>query len=374
MSKVILEVNSIPFTGFDGISVTRSIDTGSGVFQFSATKKQGQKFPIRVGDRVAVKLESKTVLTGFVEKRRARVTADSNVITLSGRGKIADFIDSSLQGDLSFTGTVSLKTIIERVIEDVQADLEPSERIQVIDASGGIVDFNGQEIEATETDTKAFAFIEKLAKKRQVLITTNGLGNIVITRGLGRTIKTHLIHVENGTNNNVLASELDDDHSNIFHKYIVKSADNYSANPTGSVTDGEVATNRKGVSTDNAIRRSRTLVINAESASDDQTSTQRAVWKQNFERAKSRTYAATVVGFLAEKDGFVWEPNFLVNINDDVVEEDGIRAQMLIKSVTYNLSNQNGATTTLEFVVKDAYSLQAEQDARDANANQIGGF
>jgi prophage tail gpP-like protein len=365
--KAVVEVNNIPFTGFQSITVTRSIETGSGTFQISATKKEGQKFPIKNGSKIVIKLAGHTVITGFIEKRSGRADSNSNIISLAGRGKIQDVIDCSLQGDQTFTGSTSLKTIIERVIKDVGID------IQVIDGSGGIEDFDGQEIEATESDTKAFAFIEKLAKKRQVLITTNGEGNIVITRGLGRHIDTHLIHIENGKNNNVKEATLDEDHSNRFHKYIVKSADNPSADSGGGVKDPKVATNREGISIDNEIRKSRTLVINAESASDNQTSTERAVWKQNFERAKSKTYTATVAGFLAEKDGKVWEPNFLVNINDDVVEEGGIRAQMLIKSVTYNLSNEGGATTTLEFVVKDAYRLQAEQDAIEANANKIGG-
>ncbi len=292
MSKVILEVNNIPFTGFKSMTVTRSIDTGTGTFGFVTTPGQDDMFPIDVEQKCIVKLEDQAVLTGFIEQRRIGNTNDANPFNISGRGRINDIIDSNVVGVLTFTGGISLKEIATRIIANVQADLKPSERIQVIDGSGGIDNFDESEIEALTVETKAFAFIEKLAKKRQVLLTTDGKGDLILTRGLGRIIKTHLISIKGDPDNknNILASAVDKNHSQRFHRYIVKSQDNFAADSApGTSTTGELATNREGESIDNAIRRSRTLVINAESASDDFTSEQRAIWKQNFLRANSLT-------------------------------------------------------------------------------------
>lgn len=59
-----------------------------------------------------------------------------------------------------------------------------------------------------------------------------------------------------------------------------------------------------------------------------------------------------------------------MRIDDDFAQINGF---MLIKDVVYNQSINEGSTTDINFVVNDAYTLQAQQDAINAKANQLGG-
>ena len=95
----------------------------------------------------------------------------------------------------------------------------------------------------------------------------------------------------------------------------------------------------------------------------------RATWEANIRRARSFEYEATVQGHSRNAQGDIWRVNQLVRVLDQFA---GIDAILLIKKVSFESSLNSGNTTKLCMVVKDAYSLQAEQDAREARANTQG--
>jgi len=365
-NEVFLEVNGISFEGFLSVSVSRSIETISGTFNFVATVDSNNSFPFNVGDPVTVKLDQTPVINGYIEKIDVQYGAQAHTITVSGRDKTADIIDSSIDENLTFEGTITLQQIITNVLGSLGIT-----DISVIDESGGIDPFTDKEREAGGIGLPAFEFIEKYARKRQVFLTTDGDGNIVITRASGNAISTELLNELRGASNNILSANCSFDFSQRFNKYIAKSQLNPSiVGNDGTTTDSTALVNQKGEATpDSEIRSTRQLVFNAETSTPSQTAADRATWEANIRRARSVIYQTTVFGFVAQADGLVWQPNYLVKINDQFAD---VNAQMLIKSVTYNKSLQ-GTTTTIDFVVKDAYTLQAEQNAVEATANQLGG-
>ena len=283
-------------------------------------------------------------------------SAESDTLEVCGRDRTADFIDSGYDGNFEFSGTIHPKTIIERVLKTAGLTT-----IKVIDSVGDIKVFKN-ELLSGAIGEKCFEFCEKYCRKRQVLLTCDGNGNLVLTRASKKLIKTVLLHKLNGTNNNVKSARYTDDDTERFAKVIIKS----QYNP--SITDEAPQMDLEGKATDTLIRPTRKLLVVSESSSDIFTSAQRAAWEVNIRRARGLTYDCVVYGHSAEADGRIWEPNMLVQVYD---ERAAINAQMLIKSVTYNQSNEGGSTTALCCVVPDAFTLAAVMAANTAAANEV---
>ena len=94
-------------------------------------------------------------------------------MTFSGRSKTADLIDSYLVGKLSFAKGTTLKTIIETVLKDLNLNIQVKETLSVSPFS---------EVVSAKRGDKALDFILKYARKKQVLVTNDGDGNILITQ------------------------------------------------------------------------------------------------------------------------------------------------------------------------------------------------
>jgi prophage tail gpP-like protein len=362
MASILLEVNGVSYEGFTSIGVTRTIEAVSGSFNFETTINNSSAFPIKVGDSCRVIVEGVPVLTGFVEVVNVNYSAGAHSIAIQGRDRTADVIDSSLQEEIHFEGTISLVRIIQRVLSNLGII-----DIGVTDLTGGIEDFT--ERESGEIGMSAFEFIEQYARKRQVLLTTDGAGNIGIIRGAGVSISSRLKNVVGSSDSNILRSNVSYDYAGRFGKYIVESQGNPSLPDDGGEKGAATVVERSGEAVDSKVRSTRILTLNAESSLDSQTDKQRAQWEANIRRSRSQTYSATLQGFLAPSDGIIWAPNQLVNIQDDFAD---INAIMLVKSVTYSQSLDEGSITELQFVVKDSYTLQAEQNALEANVNKLG--
>lgn len=361
---ITLEVNGASFNGFTDITVSRSIETMASTFNFTATINNQSTFPIKVNDACKVVIGKVFVINGFVEAVSVNYSPSSHAIQISGRDRTADVIDSSVVGNVSFIAPIAFEQVIRNVLDNLGL-----KNIKVLNQAGDIAIFTEGEIISGEIGMSAFDFIEEYARKRQVLLTTDGAGNILLTRGSGQVITTMLLNQLGGDRNNIKSSTTNYDNSQRYNSYTVESQINLSGEFSGEV-DINTAVDQQGVAPiDSEIRATRQLVINAEVSSDIQTATERANWEANIRRARSFTYNVKVQGFFAEEDKRLWQPNFLVKVIDDFAS---INAFLLIKNVTYNFSNDGGSTTSIDFVVKDAYTLQALQDKLDQQANELG--
>ena len=228
--------------------------------------------------------------------------------------------------------------------------------------------FNSSEIQSGKIGSTYFSFIDKLAKLRQVILTTDGQGNIVIDRSSQRRIKTVLLSQYGNNQSNILSSSSTFDNTKRFSVYRSYS----QGNPLGNIDDPQTPSqlsNRLGTTAfDKQIRPTRQYNFITDSSSSDANLKNRAAWEANIRRAQSRIFNCTVKGFVATNDNIIWQPNLLVEVSDEFSNTQGL---FLIKDVTYRIST-GGEFTDLALVTKDAFTLQAEQDARDAKVNKQG--
>lgn len=362
-----LVVNSQTYTNFENIEVKSSLTTIGRSFVFRAYSNAKQAFPFSVNDPCQVKIDGVLVLTGFVEITEATYTHKSHAILISGRSKTADVIDSSLGGDLEFKGSQSLKSLIEATLSKANIT-----GINVIDSVRDLDDFPVTELESPSTGTTVFAFIERFCRKRQVLVTTNGAGDIVIARGEDQQERFTLLNTfATPDTNNILTGSVTVDASKRFRKYVVHSGGNPAGGglilgPEGDAVEvNKIVTASVGEAEDRGgdiyvpvVRTSRQMHIVSETASTNEICKDRAEWQANINRVKSFKYKVTVQGFTNELTGNVWEPNFLVKVIDVFANVNG---QYLIESVAYRVSATKGSTTELTLVIPDAYKVIAEE-------------
>lgn len=347
MSTLLIEVNGVEYRNFKSASVTTQIDAVAGTFEFEAVSTQARPLPIRQGDKCKIVVDGEAVLTGYIETLDVDYDSSSHGITLSGRSKTADIIDSSINA-LEIKPPISLKSTIQKVISHIGI-----RDINVIDAAGNLERFNkAEDLLSPEVGQNAFEFIEKLARKRQVLLTTNGDGDIVIVKPGADTAPVAIQNTFDGDQNNIETASVSYDNTERFGKYVVASQLNMTTMSLSGDANTKAMTNQKSTAViDNEIRSSRQMVIQAESSSSEKQVLDRAKWEANIRKTRGVVYSTTLPDFSI--DGKLWKTNQLTAIRDEFA---GIEAVMMVNSVNFTL-DKSGASTNLSFVDRNAYTL-----------------
>jgi prophage tail gpP-like protein len=358
---ITLEVAGVRYQGFTSISVYRSIETISGSFNFVATSSQRVAFPIKVGSPCAVYIDNIRVANGYVDIVTVSYNAENHTINIQGRDKTADIVDSSMTGLKEFIG-LGLVDIIRTVLNDNNMS-----DIKVINEAGALEPFDDDDPASSPVGQSIFEFLEQYARKRQVLLTTDGNGNVVLSRSGSQSAISGLQNKIGGQFNNILSAIANYDFSNRFNRYIINS----DQSPGGfDDVEYEDAIDQSGEAIDDTIRASRISETIAEITSDDATLDELAIWTRNVSAGRSTEYECVVQGFYQDTAKTqLWKPNLLVKVDDDFAD---ISATLLIKSVEYSVSLEQGSVTAISLVDKDTYTIQAKIDAATARANNQG--
>lgn len=371
--KVVIEVNGTQYSNFTSINTSSALRNLSRSFSFNATTKNHQKLPFKKEDRCRIYIAEKLFLTGFIEEVTNDGSNSSHTISLIGRDKLCDLVDSNVGVINDLKVPISLQRCIELVTAHVGMD------IKVIDDTAGefIADLNyltwsyGEEGRLTP-GTKLFekeedyitpdpgdnakVFCETLARKRQVLLVPTAYGNLKITKAAGIPVDAKILHNLGNDKNNVLSYTFRDSNVKRFRRYInIGQSGIISQVESGSINEGKLV-NSEGKVTDNAIRASRQMVFEGETATSETDSRNRAEWQKKIRAAQGKTYRCNVDGY-KNQSGAIWEVGTLVPVEDNFVE---LNERMLLDKVSFILDN-NGHNTNLSFVNKDVYKLESQE-------------
>jgi prophage tail gpP-like protein len=372
-----IEINGNQYVGIKRGSVYLSMENLSNEFSVEISKPANVSgIPFHRGDECKVLIYGKVVLTGFINRVEAFIDNTAHVITIYGRDKTSDIVDNTLPAKISFSAPISLSDITKKVISlygisdiDVIVDIEESLPI-----------FSKNEMVAAEMGERCFDFLEKYAKKRQVLLTTDGQGNIVYTRAKD-VIIDDFINVNEGINKgNVLSIQMNLDDSHRYYKYVVVSQTNASGTalteenePTeeeNMMPENELETFRSQNFTQPLVTKETYLTSEAiddeirttreyHFVSDTSLQTQdelnnRAIWEANMRRANGFDYTIVVQGFKNSK-GFIWQPNMQININDNI---NDVQGEFLILSLEFSVEFNSGTRTVLHLVTPECYKMK----------------
>lgn len=359
-----LEVNGSPYTNFASASCTLRLDSLADEFRFTAVAPGAQALPFKGGESCRVIVDGEPVLTGFIEVVNVSYDAGRHSIAVQGRSKAADLLDSTIDqmDDIRGDG-LTLKALVEAVIGAIGADL------RVVDQVNPRPFSQTEDLAAPEPGDNAFRFIEKYSRKRQVLLTSDGDGNVVIAANSGQTAAGRIQHVIGASDNNVIRSNFSYDTTGRFNVYKMASALNPVALGLAGETDLASLVDQSGGVSDDEIRGGRQLILIAETPFGSSNCQTRAAWEANVRRARGLAYSATVPGFRVGGDsGALWTVNRVYQIVDDFV---GKIEAMLTNSVTYSFDLDTGSTTTLGFVGRNAYTVLIEPDPYAEEASVV---
>lgn len=356
-----LEINGVLYKDAQKIQVFRSLKNFCGFFTATTTANPQNVLPVFIGQTVKVYADDILIFNGYIEQLSPNYTSSSHTISISGRDRTQDVYDSTVSGKKSFEGVNSYTNILRQVL-----DAGNLQDIKIIDEVNNIPDFSDTDIVSADVGQTIFDFIEPYSRKNQFLITTNEDGNILLMRAGTERLGISLLHEIGNNENNVLEATLEIDNSKRFNKYVSKS----NLNPFNEevLEPADLVNQTSEQVIDSKIRNSRVLEFNTEEDMDLNKGFNRAKFEANIRRANSLNYSCVVQG--NSFNGNIFKINRKVFVKDTFCQ---ISSDMLIHTVNYNFSIENGSTTQLQLSAPDAYSLQAEQEAREANRSDLGG-
>ena len=350
-----LEVNGKPYKNFTSAAVEFSLDNLARVFSFAAVSSQAVSLPFNIGQPCRVLVDGEPILTGHIEKLDINYDADSHQIEVSGRDKLGDLVDSTLE-PLEIQGDITLTAVIQKVLDQLGL-----KTVKIINTVTGLAPFNkAEDILSADVGGGAWEFLETVARKRQVLLRSNSAGNLQIFRADKPTKNKSRLLNEIGNNlNNILAASITRDETGVFGRYIVRSQANATAANASGETTADGMTNTKGeaiTAIQSAIRSTRQLVMQAENPSSNEQCTSRATWEANFRQSRQFGYSATMEGF-KDASGAIWDVNQLLEVKDTFAALPAIEP-LLINSVAFVFSVDSGSQTTLGLITPDSYKLE----------------
>lgn len=349
-NKVNLFVNGKNYDGWKDVEVSIGLKSLSGSFSLSITDRwSGQREPwiIKPNDKCTVLINDNKLITGFVDKLNPSYDSNSRKISVGGRDKTADFVDCSFELNKKQFNGQTLDLIAKALAKPFGIGV-----IMIGKPGDPFKDTKMQEGEA------CFESLDRLAKMRGFLLTTNGLGSIVITRPSGKRATTAL---EQGKN--ILSMSANYDNSDRHSDYIVKAQTNNFAEEI----DPSKAFQVKATAKDKGVNRYRPLVIIAEQGATQNEAQTRVNWEATVRAAKAAKFQVTVQGW-TQADGSLWLPNQLVRVKSSWV---GANGDLLITNVKFK-QNENSTTAVLDLERPDAYKPEPIlEESKDPLARAI---
>lgn len=366
---LILRIGAKSYSTFESLKVTRDINTMCSSFNISFGDKwrsSGDKWPLVPGAMVGISIGQTPVINGYIDRVDVEASNTSRTIEIQGRDRTSDLIDSSA----STLPKTEFKNVTLYDVAQTYASLFGI----LVSVSPGVDIGKPFEKLTVKQGSSVYEELERAAKLRNLLILSDGLGNLVITNRAGTAtalpstknlvpsfdfaaaVKTLVISpVALVQGENILSAQATYDDSDRFQNYVVKGQRQGSDFVTGAS-----ATQVTGVAFDADVLRFRSKTIISEGPLDFSGAQKRAAWESSIRAAKSIELAIEVQGW-SRSDGKLWDINEIVNVDAKFV---GINSSMLITSVEFAKDTSGGTKTNLKLTRPDAFAKEPKNDPK----------
>lgn len=331
-----LKVNGAIYGGWKTLRAQRSIEQVAGAFDLGISEQwpgQSDVSPILPGRACQLLLDGEAVITGHVDDAMPDFDDTRHEVRVQGRDKTADLVDCSAIWRSGQWSNVKL--------DQLARDLVKPYGIKVIVEADVGAAFSSWAIEEGET---VFATLERAARQRAVLLTSNAYGDLVITRAGKTRCSTALVE---GVN--IKAARGNFSWRDRYSSYGVKGQGRLGA-------DGDAVHAAPAATVnDDAITRYRPLVVIAESHNEHASARDRAEWERNVRRGRSARASITVRGWRNDA-GELWAPNQLISVTSPKLYLPK-PSDLLIVGCVYTLDDRQGSLTELAVALAEAFRL-----------------
>lgn len=346
--KITLSAGGNIYSGWTKVSVTRSLQAMAGSFDLELTYKyQGdeeryQAFmePIKQGEPCIVKIGEDRVVTGFVDDWVPSHDDSQVIIAVSGRDKTADLVDCSIEYP-------SGQFVNQTFTQIANTVCKPFDIKVIVNTDVGAA-FERIQIEQGETPHE---LLTRLARQRGVLLTTNGFGDLVITRASKEKAGVSLI-----LGMNIKAARGRFSWRDRFSKFTVKGSG--AAFGSWDTNSSSNIGGFKATVSDDEITRYRPMIIINDEITTAEGAAKRGQWERQRSIAQSNSAEYTVTGWRNPNTGELWDINKIVPVKDEIM---GLDEEMLISGFMLD-EGDSGRLAVLSVVRPEAFDIPAEAE------------
>lgn len=372
--RVVASVAGLVLDRWTQVTISRSLGEISGSFVLElrddfrniaswAYASPGSIGPLTIGRRVTITIDGEIVLVGWVEDVRADAADGEVRLAIAGRDVTGDLVDCAAapRGPVEFR-RLSVAQLGERMVAPFgltcRCDVDPGRP------------FDKCSIDAAETVVSA---LEKHARQRKLLVTSDGVEGLVLTRSGSERAAGDIIFPGAGAiaSSGVFAAR--DRYSDYFVKGQAEKAGGGRARqapmtpastPIERVRDylgstgsgGELSGESRGVeilghARDPEIARWRPTVAMMKSQESAGGAQEQAEWMAAVHKARGVNMSYTLADWRGAS-GALWRPNTIARVRDRYQDVD---EDLLIDAVTIAYG-EDGAVTELRLVGPEAYS------------------
>lgn len=364
-------LNGQEFTGWKKFSFSNDFEDVTGEASLVISEQPGNPLPARLGDECLIRVANVPVITGFVKDVSGPHEFTSHDITLGIKDKTDDLLKSTVGPDLQLKAPIDLKQVAEKTIGHMGLN------ISVIDKVGA-APFKQGEVVSGDISDRGHRLLDSWASKRNVILNTDGAGNLVLNQNQKQLSTYRLYKGPEGSLNNILASTYKNSEEGRSHEYNAsgqKSPNDiefWESRPKNDpLGAADVMSTNWGKAFDSAIRPELKLHFRGRRSLQGKTPEELAVRTANINRARGLTYKARVQGFTQGLGGRLWWPGYIFEVYDWHWQ---INHLLFLKAVAFT-KDENASITELDFTVEDAFSPQAELSGDESRNKKtpIGG-
>jgi prophage tail gpP-like protein len=315
-----LLVNNQSWTGWQRVSVTRSMDTVPASFDIQVTEKYplAADISIKPGDPCQVKIGSDLVITGYVDRYAAILSPHDHTVRISGRSKSEDLVDcAAFVGDV---GKPGFQIMGGSALSIAQTLAKPyGVTISSIAGPGAqIPQFN---VNLGET---AWEIIDRVTRFSKLIAYDMPDGSVVMAQAGSETMASGFsqgVNVEQANVTFTMDERYSDYEGHLFSTMVF-----------GNDTGANAPTLGKVVHDEGVPRFRKRYIISEQTQMGDPIAYDRAVWERN--RREGRSQAVNILcDSWRDTNGGLWAPNHLAPIQ--LPELKLADASWLIASITY---------------------------------------
>lgn len=344
--QITLRVDGQIYGGWQKVRITRSLRDVAGDFELGLTRKwdDAKAMVIKPGSACTVHIGNDLVLTGYVDDFIPSYDATAVEWVVQGRSKTSDLVDCSA---IYKSGQWQNATL-DRVARDICAPFG----IKVVVESDPGAAFSRVAIEQGET---CFELLDRLAKQRAILLTTNEAGDLVLTQASSTDMGASLVLGEN-----ILAARGHFSLRDRASEWIVKGSSS-GGGSTWDATAPSTIGGQKATVTDPEVPRYRPRIIIAEDITTAAGASTRGQWQKQRSIGEGTQTEITVAGWRTQgregHQGPLWRINRMSPIKDEI---QGLDARWLIVNVSFSEDDKNGRVTVLGLMPREAMLIPAE--------------
>jgi prophage tail gpP-like protein len=312
------------WTAWRRVTVRASFQDAARSFQIEAAAEHGGSataWTFKAGTQIDILFNGTLACRGYVDRYQPKI-GEHNVaeVTISGRSKSQDFIDSSAVHD---TGQFKDKTPQEigAELDKFGVGISTDEQLEKVPV---------YRITPGET---AFRCVEKLCREQGVFPVGQADGSIKITKA-GK--KKHAGAIAEGVNLKV--GEADHNWSGRHSDVTVRGQKPYG--------HGEDALQIEGIARDAEVGRYRPVIIVHDGDTDKKRAKKRAGTRRDREAGNSLKANVTLQG-CHDDGGELWEPGALVFVQSQFLD---IQQDMAIETMVLSQDRKDGSLSVLSLV------------------------